>query len=92
MKKLTSIILACLSLTLTAETTHKEYLETDYSWCCTHCNTTFNVHEIWFRVLRIDNFGNVYNVGKWFLKYITECPNCGRKPFWETGNVPKPEL
>ena len=82
MKKLLSIILACLSLTLTAETRHTEYYEVGpYNYTCTYCNTNYSVKEIWKRVFHLDNFGNVIWASKlYILHYVTECPYCGRKP------------
>ena len=82
MKKLLSIILACLGLTLMAETKHIEYYENEpYNYICTYCNTTYSVKEIWKRLFYLDNFGNVIHAARFYLlHYITECPYCGRKP------------
>lgn len=90
MKKLLSIILACFCLTAFSELLQLDYVERNYSWTCTYCNTQFNVNELWWRTIRLDNFGYIVHVGCWHLKQITDCPYCGRRPYWETGRVPMP--
>lgn len=86
MKKLLSIILACLGLTLMAENMKTQYLEYYYSWTCEYCNKPFNCMEIWWKTIRYDNYGNILWSGRWNLKHISECPRCSRKP-----TPPRPE-